>query len=105
MADFDSILKKGKGAVSSTGKPKTNWENAVGLLLYALQELNNMYGDKKAHFVQKLDKIKCSKCNDVSFTVDVCDMKNNKLVLKFHASDWKTHGTSQYLCGKCAQLP
>lgn len=100
MTDFDDILKKGKGAAAPAATPKQGWKDAIGVVLYALHNLNILYGDEYASHIHSLEKAKCSRCGRVTYLLTVDDLNGGTHALKFHAGHWKSVN-SGYVCDKC----
>lgn len=98
---FDKILKKGKDAASAP-TAQNKWEQAIGMILHSLQQLNNIYPDPKTHHIAT-KHISCKKCRVASFILLVRSKDNPKQLVKFHLHDWKSTNVDkdEYLCSGC----
>jgi hypothetical protein len=102
MTDFDDILKKAKKSVGGTpSDPDTAWKEAIGGVIYSLNYLNDLYLDPEQHFIQSIERVRCHKCNRVTYLLNVYDLANKTSSLKFHSSNWTPLSSNTYECDKC----
>lgn len=98
MSKFDSILKKGKSAVSENSTQKI-WMEHINAIVNSIHMLNDMYGDTLDHHLV-IEPINCPKCGAAGYTLSLRDIDQRDKVIRFYMGTWKAKD-SKYYCSKC----
>ncbi len=96
---FDKILIKGKHAANKHN-PEDVWKSLIGLVLYDLHRVNELYGKDSSHHIA-IKQIKCEKCDTATFLALVRDLDEKQRAIKFHLGNWQAISEDSYLCPNC----